>query len=131
MNFFENYLFYLLRTFCPHLGSFFFFCLVSSFTTFRPNFTSGLLQVILPRPRIGMLSLVTVSPGKCDDRDETINHIISECSKVAQKEYKTRHDWVGNAIHWELCKKLKFHHTTKWYGQEPEFVLENETQKII
>ena len=50
--------FYLLRTFCPHLGS---FCVVSSFTTFRPNFTSGLLQVILPRPRIGMLSLVTVS----------------------------------------------------------------------
>ena len=51
--------FYLLRTFCPHLGS---FCVVSSFTTFRPNFTSGLLQMILPRPRIGMLSLVTVSP---------------------------------------------------------------------
>ena len=35
--------FYLLRTFCPHLGS---FCVVSSFTTFRPNFTSGFLQVI-------------------------------------------------------------------------------------
>ena len=45
--------------FFPHLGN---FCVVSSFTTFRPNFTSGLLQVILPRPRIGMLSLVTVSP---------------------------------------------------------------------
>ena len=40
----------------------FFFCFVSSFTMFRPNFTSGLLQVILPRPRIGMMSLVTVSP---------------------------------------------------------------------
>ena len=26
----------------------------------------------------------------CGDRDETINHIISECSKIAQKEYKTR-----------------------------------------
>ena len=24
-----------------------------------------------------------------DDRDETINHIISKCSKLAQKEYKT------------------------------------------
>ena len=24
----------------------------------------------------------------CGDRDETINHIISECSKLAQKEYK-------------------------------------------
>ena len=49
----ENYFFNLLRTFCPHLGS---FCVVSSFNTIRPNFTSGL------RPRIGMLSLVTVSP---------------------------------------------------------------------
>ena len=29
----------------------------------------------------------------CCDRDETINHIISECSKLAQKDYKTRHDW--------------------------------------
>ena len=42
--------FYLLQTPCPHLGS---FCVVSSFTMLRPNFTSGLLQVILPRPRIG------------------------------------------------------------------------------
>ena len=34
--------------FCPHLGSCFlgFFCVISRFTTFRPNFTSGLLQVI-------------------------------------------------------------------------------------
>ena len=31
----------------------------------------------------------------CGVRDETINHIISECSKLAQKEYKARHDWVG------------------------------------
>ena len=51
--------FYLLRTFCPHLSS---FCVASSFTTFVPNFTSGLLQVILPRPRIGRLSLVTAFP---------------------------------------------------------------------
>ena len=35
----------------------------------------------------------------CSDKDETINHIISECSKLAQKEYKTRHDWVGMMIH--------------------------------
>ena len=33
----------------------------------------------------------------CGDRGETINHIISECSKLAQKEYKTRHDLVGIA----------------------------------
>ena len=38
--------FYLLRPFCPHLGIFVLFCFVSSFTTFRSNFTSGLLRVI-------------------------------------------------------------------------------------
>ena len=31
----------------------------------------------------------------CGDREETINHIISECSKLALKEYKARHEWVG------------------------------------
>ena len=46
----------------------------------------------------------------CGDRDETTNHIISECSKLAQKEYKTRHDWVSKVIHWEMCKKSKFDH---------------------
>ena len=35
----------------------------------------------------------------CGDRDETINHIMSECSKLAQKEYKARHDWVSKVIH--------------------------------
>ena len=49
----------------------------------------------------------------CGDRDETINHIISEYSKLAQKEYKTRHDWVRKVIHWEMCKKFKFDHTNK------------------
>ena len=38
----------------------------------------------------------------CGDIDETINHIISECSKLAQKEFKTRHDWVGKVIHCEI-----------------------------
>ena len=47
------------------------------------------------------------------DRDETSNHIISDCSKLAQKEYKARHDWVGKVIHWEMCKKFKFDHANK------------------
>ena len=49
----------------------------------------------------------------CGDRDETINQIISESSKLAQ-EYKARHDWVGKVIHWEMCKKFKFDHTNKY-----------------
>ena len=35
----------------------------------------------------------------CGDRDETINHILSECSKLVRKEYKTRHDLVAKVIH--------------------------------
>ena len=38
----------------------------------------------------------------CDDRDEKINHIISECNKLVQKDYRTRYDLVVKVIHWEL-----------------------------
>ena len=63
--------------------------------------------------------------------DETINHIISECSKLTQKEYKTRHNWVGKVIHWEMYKKLKFDHTNKRYMHNPASVLENDTRKLL
>ena len=54
-----------------------------------------------------------------------INQMIREYRKLAQKEYKTRHDWVGKVIHWELCKKLKFHHTNKWYMHNLKSLMEN------
>ena len=65
------------------------------------------------------------------DRDERVNHIISKCSKLAQKEYKTRHDWVGKVIYWVLNKILKFDHTTKWYLHKPVSDVENETHGIL
>ena len=34
----------------------------------------------------------------CGDREETTNQIISECRKLAQKEYETRYDWMGRVI---------------------------------
>ena len=67
----------------------------------------------------------------CGDRDETINHIISDCNKLAQKEYKTRHDWIGKVIHWEMCKKFNFDHTNKWYMHNPAPLLENNTHKLL
>ena len=67
----------------------------------------------------------------CGEREEIINHLISEYSKLAEKEYKTRHDWVGKAIYWELCKKFRFNHTNKWYMHNPESILENETHKVL
>ena len=44
----------------------------------------------------------------CGDSDETVNDVINECSKLAQKEYQTRHDWVGKVIYWKLCNRLNF-----------------------
>ena len=68
---------------------------------------------------------------QCGDRDETINYIISECSKLPQKEYKDRHDWLGKVIHWEMCKKFKFDSTNKWYMHNPTPVLKNDTHKLL
>ena len=76
----------------------------------------------------------TPQNSKCrlyGDRDKSINHIISECSKLAQKEYKVRHDWVGKLVHGEMCKKFKFDHANKWYMHNPTPVLENDTHKLL
>ena len=67
----------------------------------------------------------------CADREKTINHVISECSKLVQKEYESRHGWVGKVIHWEMCKKYKFDHTNKWYMHNSASVLENDTRKFF
>ena len=67
----------------------------------------------------------------CGDRDETINHIISKCNKLAQKEYKARHDWLSKMIHWEMCKKFKFDHANKWYMHNLAPVLENDTRELL
>ena len=50
---------------------------------------------------------------------------------MQQREYKTRYDWVGKVINWDLCKKLNFEHTTKWHMHKLESVLENETHTIL
>ena len=47
--------------------------------------------------------------------------------QITLMEYKTRHDWVGKVIHWELFKKFKFDHTNKWYMNNPAVVLEYDT----
>ena len=59
------------------------------------------------------------------------NHVISECSKPTEKEYKSRHEWVRKGIHWELCKRLKLTHARKRYMHKPESVQENEKHKIL
>ena len=66
----------------------------------------------------------------CSDRDNSINH-ISDCSKLAQREYKASHNWVDKVIHWDMCKKFKFDLTNKWYTHNPAPFLENDTHKLL
>ena len=58
-------------------------------------------------------------------------NLLSEYSKLAQKVYNSIHDWMGKMIHGELCKRLRFEPTTKWYMQKPEPVQVKETLKIL
>ena len=58
--------------------------------------------------------------------------MIMESSKLAQKECRNKHDSVGKLIHRELCKRMKFDHSTKWYIQKnSESVLKNERYRIL
>ena len=44
----------------------------------------------------------------CRNVDEGIDHIVSGCSKLAQKEYKRRHDNLGKIVHWKLARTSNF-----------------------
>ena len=67
----------------------------------------------------------------CDTKSEIISHIVSECEKLAQKEYKRRHDNVARIVHWKLCGKYNLKRSEKWYEHAPEGVVENEEVKIL
>ena len=51
--------------------------------------------------------------------------------QTSTKKYQTGHDWEGNVINRELCKRLKFDNTTKWYMHQPEFVIAKKTRQIL
>ena len=88
--------------------------------TIRTNYTKTKINNTPQNPKCTLSS----------DKYETIDHIISECSKQAQREYKTRHNWLEKVINWESCKKLTFDHN-KWYMHKPVSVLKNKTHKIF
>ena len=66
----------------------------------------------------------------CKHADETISHIVSECSKLAQSEYKGRHDRLATAVHWCLAKKFGFPVSDQWYQHRAEGTIENDKVKL-
>ena len=67
----------------------------------------------------------------CRKVDESIDHIVSGCGKLAQKECKRRHNNLGKIVDWKFSRKCNFEAGDKWYEHEPESTLENEDYKII
>ena len=67
---------------------------------------------------------------QCKKADKSID-VVSGCSKLAQKEYKRRHDNLGKIVHWKLARKCNFEAGDKWHEHEPESVLENEDYKFL
>ena len=67
----------------------------------------------------------------CGKAEESVNHASSECSKLAQKEYKRLHDWFGTKIHREICTKYGIEEKKKWYKHKLEIVMYNDKCKIL
>ena len=67
----------------------------------------------------------------CGQAGESVQHIVSACGKLAQKEYKRRHDNVARRIHWDISKERGLECTEKWYEHVPEGVVENEDVKLL
>ena len=64
-------------------------------------------------------------------KGESVQHLVCGCEKLAQKEYKSRHDNVAKKVHWDFCKKNGLEHTEKWYEHVPEGVVENKEVKVL
>ena len=68
----------------------------------------------------------------CGERDETISHVVAECKKLAQPQYKVwRHDRLAVVVHWNMCKRYKLPYKAQWYEHTPERVLENDDVKLL
>lgn len=64
---------------------------------------------------------------KCHQVSETIQHITSGCSLLANTDYLHRHNQVCNIIHQKLANKLGLINTyTPYYKYQPQKVLEND-----
>ena len=51
--------------------------------------------------------------------------------QISTEEVQSETRWVGKVIHWEMCSKVQFDHTNKWYMHNPAPVLENDSHKLL
>ena len=67
----------------------------------------------------------------CKEKKETVDHLVSACSKIAQTDYNERHNKVASMLHWNLCRKYHLPAAEKWWEHKIEKVLQNKETKIL
>ena len=77
-----------------------------------------------------IIIIIIIINNNNNNKCESVQHLVCGCEKLAQKEYKRRHDNVAKKVHWDFCKKNGLEHTEKWYEHVPEGVVENEEVKV-
>ena len=55
----------------------------------------------------------------CQCHNETIMHIVSGCPALAKNAYISRHNKLGQYVHWAILKKLNGKISKKWYQHKP------------
>ena len=87
----------------------------------RTNYTKNKTDKTLENPLCRM----------CGEKEETVQHIIYECKKQTQREYKRRHDTVAKLVHWKLCEKHNLERKEKWSDYCTEGVVEDDDVKLM
>ena len=66
----------------------------------------------------------------CGEGVETVGHLISACTVMAQREYRRRHDKMGLRIYWELCGKYGIDRRERWFEETPDAVRVRKDGKV-
>ena len=66
----------------------------------------------------------------CEKKGESVQHLVSGCEKLVQKEYKRRQDNVAKKVHWDPCKKNGLENKEKWYDHIPVGAVEKSESVV-
>ena len=67
----------------------------------------------------------------CEDKIEAIDHLVAGCPILAPKEYKERHDKMGQYQQWRICQHYNAQRAEHWYEHHPEPATEGNDVTIL
>ena len=67
----------------------------------------------------------------CEDKLEATDHLVAGYPILAPKEYKERHDKMGQYLHWRTCQHYNAPYAEHWYEHHPAPVTEGNGVTIL